>query len=62
MHEIQFNVSHAGRHLFRTDWYPEGDATANIELALGSRFPSEQGYRVTASRRMVHCTIYDVEN
>lgn len=47
MDEIYFNVSHHGRHIFRTDKYYQGDLVEKMESVLREKFTRKDGYMIT---------------
>lgn len=51
MDEVQYNVSHMGVHLFRTDWYDQGLDQEAVKEALQKKFVREEGFKILETRR-----------
>lgn len=62
MNQYQFNVSHNGKHLFRTDWYDIQEDAVRIAAALSAKFPASEGFAITQLKRPMSMTASQVPN
>jgi hypothetical protein len=51
MTETYFNVSHDGKHVFRTDTYDDVQTINRMRDILIARFPATEGFDVSESWR-----------
>lgn len=50
MYKYQYSVSKNGKFLFRTDMISSVDDPTGVALALITKFPKEEGYKVMENR------------